>query len=299
MSAVSVLVGVFNDNTGNDSYFGVGKNERYHRVPGSELRSRGLYQEITSANLYSSSDADTTLLLFGPQSPIFGAPSLDYQGVYAQLTNQRSGNLQHFDLTSLIPGVSNPLVSSLLVVATNRKKEYRVSFRDAFLSTWNKMLDAKLSGTPAHRTVDPTLTWEMFPEGVSRISGYLDSNLTYLEIFQPLVILLDFWPPYQASITYDLYLYLDGGGRLQGYVAGWSYWVEDGVKKSGIEQQLAPVVEVTAKDDLNKALAASLAKVPLTFKDLYYLPGKQLEFATTGAIIGNTTDDATIVLEHV
>jgi hypothetical protein len=183
----------------------------------------------------------------------------------------------------------NDLTDSLLLVKTNRGSETRLSFRDLFLSRWKTTIDSKLSGG-AKRSGEPILTWEMFPEGIS----YLDPQRIYLKVHQELDIEIDWWPDYEASITYHLFLYLSGG-RLRGTVARWAYWIEGGAKADDIEDKLAPAV-IAGMDDLNAQLSASLGAIPITFTDLYYLPGRQLSAAPTGTLTGWTTDDVTIVL---
>jgi hypothetical protein len=264
--------------------YGVSRTTRYQRASQAALSDRDLWRRISSARLFSSTDADTTLILFGFPVPFVNFP--DYTGSFIQFTNARSGS----ELNVNVPGSLNDLTDSLLLVATNRGPETRLSFRDLFLSRWRTTIDSKLSGG-AKRSGDPTLTWEMFPEGIS----HLNPERIYLKIHQQLDIEIDWWPDYEASITYHIFLFLNSAGRLRGSVARWAYWIEGGAKADDIEDRLAPAV-IAGMDDLNSQLSSTLDVLPFTFTGLYYLPGRQLTPAPTGTLTGMTTDDVTIVL---
>lgn len=214
----------------------------------------------------------------------------DYTGSFMQITNRRnSGSVLDVDRFSTYGFNNKP--TNMLVVAPNRGTEVRLSFRDLFLERWRDVIDAQLSGG-ARRDGDPTLTWEMWPSGIS----YLDPNRCYLKIHQDLDIELHCWPDYKASITYHIYLYLDGSGRLRGYVARWAYWIEGGVKADDIEDQLAPAV-ISGMSTLNDELATQLAAYDaFSFSDLFYLPGDQITRPPTGVITGQTISDVTIVV---
>jgi hypothetical protein len=289
--SLSVLAGVFSgaNQAGTARFYGVGNSERYRRGRKADLSAAGLVSAISSVTAYSSSTANTTLLLFGlPGLPAW-ASLPDFNGKYLQITNAKSGS--ELDVNLSAHGFDNA-TTSLLLVATSRKSETRISFRDIFLAKWKTIIDGKLSGG-AKRDGDPTLTWEMFPQGVS----YLDANRIYLKVHQKLDIEIDWWPDYDASITYHIFLYLDGAKHLKGYVARWAYWIEGGAKADDIEDKLKPAV-ISGMNTLNTELGKQLSALSaFAFSDLYYLPGKQLSAAGTGVLTGWTMDDVTIVLE--
>ena len=289
--SVSVLAGVFSgaNQTGTARFYGVGNAERYRRARKTDLSSAGLVSAISSATAYSSSTARTTLLLFGlPGFPSF-VTLPDFNGKFLQITNAKSGSELDANLSSHL---FDNTTTSLLLVATSRKNETRVSFRDIFLAKWKTIIDGKLAGG-AKRDGDPVLTWEMFPQGVS----YLDSNRMYLKIHQKLDIEIDWWPDYEASITYHIFLYLDGLKHLKGYVARWAYWIEGGAKADDIEDKLRPAV-ISGMDTLNAELGKQLNLLSsFAFSDLYYLPGRQLSLPGTGVLTGWTWEDVTIVLQ--
>jgi hypothetical protein len=288
MSA-AVIASVYQDlNGGGTSLtYCAGAAGRYHRVPETELAGAGLDKQLSSARLLSAPDADTTLVLFG--WPFFFSLG-DYAGPFLQLSNTMSSADLDVNFTD---HQFNDAASSLLLVATNRGSEYRLSFRDQFLDLWNTTIDAELGGD-ANRKGDPILTWEMFPASVS----YLDPSSMYLKIVQELNINVPAWPDYDATITYHIFLYVDSGGHVRGYVARWAFWVEDGVKHDQIADRLRPKV-ISGMSDVDTKLGDQLnALSGFQVKDLYYLPGRQLTPTPTGAIAGSTWDDVTIVIVY-
>jgi hypothetical protein len=290
--SLSALAAVFagNDQTGNARWYGVSASSRYRRVPRSMLSSAGLDAAISSVTVYASSSAETNLILFG----LPGVPWAflgDYIAGFHQVSNLHGAD-KPFD-TNLSASGWNNSARSLLVVATRRRPEFRISFRDAFLSKWNDKLDGLLSGTEARRKGNPILTWEMFPSAVS----YLDPNRIYLKIHQNLRIELSWWPNYDASVTYHIYLYVNSAKNLRGYVARWAYWVESGVKAKQIGNKIRPKV-IQGMDEINSDLASSLTAFDgFDINSRYYLPGRQVGSTTSAQLGGWTTQDTTIVLE--
>lgn len=290
--SLSMLSTVFTNShqSGTARLFGLGNSDRYNRVTSATMASFGIKNNLSSATVYASSSVDATLILFGP---LFGFFDMgNFNGEFLQITNRR-GAASALDVDRFSDYSFNDRARSMLLVGANRGTEFRLSFRDLFLNQWKTMLDAELAGSQAKRKGDPTLTWEMWPSGIS----YLDPNRRYLKVHQRLRIEIDWWPDYDASITYHIYLYLDGGGHLRGYVARWAYWVEGGVKSGKIADKLKPKV-ISGMGTLNSALGDQLDGLSgFTLSALYYLPGRQLSRAPTGVLRGTTLDDVTIVVQ--
>ena len=268
-------------------FYGLGNTTRYHKAPNSDLVDAGFSNLISSATIFKPSTGGGSLVLF---KPFLFNLNTDYAGPFLQITNLQgaadiSANMTDFNF--------NDATTSLLFIGIKRAPEFRVSFRSIFLQKWKDVIDAQLAGSQASREGDPLLTWEMFPVGIS----YLDSSLTYLKVHQPLHISIDWWPDYEASITYHIFLFIDGNGHLAGFVARWAYWVEGGIKSGGIADKLKPKV-IAGMDTLNTELANQL-KLISGFKltDLYYLPGNQTGGSSRGVISGTTLDDVTIVAQ--
>jgi hypothetical protein len=272
--------------TGASRVFGVTRARRYHRVPNRELRDRGLDGAIGSLSLAASSDAANTCILFvSPRDRLFP----DFVGPFAQWINRKdAGSARDVDLAGT---ASDDATRSLLAVATDRRTEFRLSFRDQILKTWNQTLDGLLAGSHARRSGDPLLTWDVFPQGI----GGLNPNHIYLKIHQNLDVVLTSWPDYRASVTYHVFLFVNEEQELRGFVQRAAHWVEEGVKADDIGERLGPKVAEGA-ETLNAGIDEKLRALDgLGLNDVYYLPGRQLSRAEE--VIGSTTDDVTIVVE--
>jgi hypothetical protein len=268
--------------------FGIGNSARYNHVSEALLGQLSFDAILSSIQVNASSSAVASAILFSNMASGFFPISIgNFAGDFRQISAPKGGAPDFANMTDFS---FNDRTRSILLVNTSRGPEFRVSFRDQFLDTWNKTLDNELKGSQASRTGDPLMTWAAFPEGVS----YLDSNHIYLQVTQPLNIHFDFWPDYSASITYHFYLYLDGSGKLHGYCQRWAAWVEGGIKSGGIMDSLWPKV-VSGVSTINDTLAQAFSALP-AFKDFYYLPGRQLA-PSTGVASGSTWDDVTLVFE--
>jgi hypothetical protein len=240
-----------------------------------------LFEKLSSATVYAPEPGASSLILFS--DALFPTQNAsNYEGHFLQLTN--AGPEGEFDV-NLASHDFNNLATSMLVVYREKGTEFRLSFREFFLEDWNDTVDDQLPSN-VQRDGDPRLTWKPFPN---------QSKHIYLEIYQPLDIILDGWPDYKAWIRYRLQLH-HNNGVSGGHVHSWAYWIESGLKASDIEEQLAPAV-VQGVNTLNNRLAERLGDIPFSVGDIYYLPGRQLEDPHTGAILGHTDDDVTIVFE--
>jgi len=280
----------FNNQGGTSQVLGLSSNSRYNKRRSTDLSSVNLLNDISSARVYNSSVVDATMILFKPPFilPIYP----DFQGNFLQITNKENSG-SAFDVDQLsIHGFNNNTHSILLVGPNKTGTDIRLSFRSIFLNKWKTTLDGTLSGSRASRNGNPILTWEMWPLGIN----HLNSNNMYLKIYQKLNIDIPFWPDYDASITYHIFLYLNSEEKLRGHVSRWAYWIEGGIKSGSIEDQLRPKV-IEGMNTLNDKLTEELSSFSsFSFKDLYYLPGNQTNNLNTGIIQGSTTDDVTIVL---
>lgn len=279
--SVDVLAAVYEhiNRGGRSRFYGVSAEARYQRADGVDLDGYGMRNVISSTELFTSSSSDNNLYLFSGDS---------FDGEFRHLAHARTGGSRLDNLTDL---GFNDRAASLVQVATGRRPEFRISFRDAFLDEWNTSIDGQL-GSDANRTGDPGMRWQAFPRGIS----YLDPDLVYLKIHQDLNINIDWWPDYSAWIEYHIRLYLDGANHVQGYCARWAYWVEGGLKSSGIADRLQPKV-IAGCSTLDDRLAARLGALNFAVHDLYILPGNQRFVVDEGTESGSVDDDATIVVE--
>jgi hypothetical protein len=286
MSLSFVSTGYEHINRGGMSrLFGVGKNSRYNPIRQSLMGSLSFDAKMSSIDVFPSSIATANVILFS--NTIGGIfPFGDFKGDFKQVVAPKGGPQNFANLTDY---AFNDRTRSMLLVNTGKGSEFRVSLRDTFLETWNQTLDSTMGGS-ASRKGDPFMSWEPFPEGIS----YLSSSQIYIVITQQLNINIDWWPDYDASITYHIYLYLDGSKKLKGYCQRWSAWVEGGIKSGEIMDRLWPKVESGAAT-INSKLSEKLAIIPAV-KDFYYLPGRQLA-PVAGVFSGSTLEDVTLVFE--
>lgn len=286
MSLAFTAIGYEHTNKGGLSrVFGLGKTARYNMIRESLLGQLSFDAKMSSIATNPSSSSVATVILFA-NSFAGIIPLGDFDGDFVVIGVQKNGSP---DFRNLTDQSFNDRTRSLLLVNASKAPEFRVSFRDKFLDTWNTTIDAQL-GSDASRKGDPLMTWTAYPANTS----YLSPDQIYLLIQQGLNINLDWWPDYDARIGYHLYLYLDAAGKLQGYVQRWSAWVEGGVKSGQIMDKLKPKV-IAGMATINEKLKTSFSTLP-AFKGFYYLPGRQLS-PVTGLEKGTTWDDVTLVFE--
>jgi hypothetical protein len=94
---------------------------------------------------------------------------------------------------------------------------------------------------------------------------------------------------YDAEVHYWIYLYVDGDGRLQGYVNWYNCWVSGGNDTGYILGNLQDEIG-SGLGPVNDLISQALAPLNAAskWKYLYYLPG-------FGTQTGNTDDGVTVV----
>lgn len=281
---LSFVAIIFNgDNrTGLSRIIGGGQSHRSDGDDGNELMAAGFLfsgHSIESVQLSTSVNTDANLILcMDPR----------YSGPFVQVTLAKGGGTAWWDTWGNI--------GSAYAVATNRtgETEVRLSAREQLEADWIRFLDQELDGTQASREGGPLITWQAFP----RLS-FLDETLVYLKVHQSLHISIDFWPDYAASMTYHLLPYVNSAGRVRVWGSRWAIWVEGGLKAGTIMDRLRPRV-MAGLGELESRVNASLAALDsvigsVRVREVYLLPGNQVTLPGTGALTGDTNDDATIV----
>jgi hypothetical protein len=265
--------------TGTSLFTGLATSGRYAQITNADLTSHGMINSVASGSLNCSA-ADLNLVCFA---------NADYTGGFFQISLSRNDGSATFWHTGS--------AQSALLIASNNAgvRENRVSFVDTFRSKWDSFLDGQLQGTKVTRDVEPVLTWQMFPAN----NKWLDPSQVYLRIHQPLHVHLPwYWPDYQASMDYNVVLFIDGDRHLRAWVADWECWVEGGAKNGQIHEQLNPQVAAgmsSLQDQMNQNLALTDLLGPV--KAMFYLPGRQTSPIGTATLGGNTNDDVTIVIQ--
>jgi hypothetical protein len=179
----------------------------------------------------------------------------------------------------------NDKIESAILVNRD-KNEFVTGLKDQIAGDFASGMDAQLKGTQVSRRGDPRIYTTFWP-------GY-DPQKTFVSIEQDLHVSLDWWPDYDAQVRYDIYLYLDGNGVVQGYVA-WVYvWVEGGIFSGDIFDSLQPKL-VDGASTLTTQLQAKLAIFSgFQFSSLYLLPGPPPSSAFGD--IRDAKSDSTLVL---
>ncbi|MEO7143303.1 MAG: hypothetical protein ABI165_07335 [Bryobacteraceae bacterium] len=265
--------------TGASLLTGIGSGDRYGLIPNSLLSSRGLIDSIASGRLDCSA-ADLNLVMFHNN---------DYTGQFFQISLSGTQGETTFWHTGQ--------VNSALLIASNNSgaNEHRIGFVGIFRAEWDSFLDHQLQGSQVTRDVDPLLTWQMFPAS----DQWLSSNLTYLRIHQPLHVHMPwYWPDYQASVDYNVELYVTSDNHLRAWVADYEWWVESGAKSGQIGAKLDPQARA-GMSALQTELNQKLTETDLfgAVKAVYYLPDRQLSPIGTGTFGGDTGNDITIVIQ--
>ncbi|BBY65530.1 DCN1-like protein [Mycolicibacterium helvum] len=264
--------------TGSSLLTGIGTKDRYGQVTNTNLAANHLLNSVASGQMISHA-SDFNLILFS---------NGDYTGNFFQLSIAHDENATYWH--------TGAAQSALLIASNNTGiDEHRVSLHDELHDQWIDFLDKKLKGTAVSRDVDPLLTWQMFPTN----DQWLDRNQVYIRIHQPLHVHMPwYWPDYQASMDYNVVLFIDSNRHLRAWVADWECWVEGGAKNGQVHSQLDPQVAAGMQplaDQLNQRLALTDLLGPV--KAVYYLPGRQASPVENSAFGGNTADDVTICVQ--
>jgi hypothetical protein len=217
----------------------------------------------------------------GKNGNVFAFMGNHFLGDYMSL-NMKDGGTSWWNV---IGSAHNDDISSAILV-NREKSEFATGLKEQMAGDFSTALDAKLKGTQVSRSGAPRIFSNFWP-------GH-DPNKTFVSIEQDLHVTLDWWPDYDAQVRYDIYLYLNGSGKVQGYVA-WTYvWVEGGIFSGDIFDSLQPKL-VAGASELTTKLQQKLAIFQgFTFSTLYLLPGPPPSNAFGD--VRNAKDDATLVL---
>ena len=179
----------------------------------------------------------------------------------------------------------NDRIESAILVNRN-SNELVVGLKDQISADFASGMDDQLNGTQVSRVGDPRVFTTFWP-------GY-DPDKIFVSIEQALHVSLDWWPDYSAQVRYDIYLYLDGAGVVQGYTA-WVYvWVEGGIFSGDIFDSLQPKLVAGASTLTSKIQEKLAIFASFHFQSLYLLPGP----APSGNFgdIHDAKEDSTLVL---
>jgi hypothetical protein len=270
---------------------GVAPDQTYSAVDMDFIGGRDLNDKISSF-IVSKTDDEVAgeLCLFAYEG--FRGPYLRYE------INVPSIGINHLDVWRF-----NDVTSSAMLV---RRYSDETAFAlgadlglgaqiDNMLSSGPSSIET-MSGGLASLRGNTHFTWDMWPRGGYDNTGRWHNpgiNKEYIVIVVPLTI----HPPriwdYQAEMWFWIYLYIDSGGSLRGFVDGWAHWNEESFAGGDIRaalhnfminNDLATPINI----QLNNWLTTISAFGP--YAKVYYLPGDGHR------ALGNTLDDVQVVL---
>lgn len=331
---ITAAVNIYTDTFENGSWNSLilGENERLLMVSGLTILYddywRDFWNHIRSCEALANENEDTILILFdNPFNGYTYGPELDYHGNFLQLRQHRGDwpddtmwpTVLVDDIPSAFPGIHG--VGSMLLIGGSRQNnwEFGFSVRDALESRWNQELDNVLQdlnsgGISIFPLTDPTFTWEMAPVNIQG----LNVSLRYIALHQRLHLdiatgtdLLQI----SNSIWLSIYIHLwIDNGEIRGEFTELDVDIGGSFHESFevIIQELfncrIPQLEGLLNQQLD-LVNDSLANAGLTIKDMYFLPGNQIDYGQLQVgdtdvwldnhpkLSGNTRDDVTIVLE--
>lgn len=214
-----------------------------------------------------------------------------FEGKFQKYT--LTGPSQTEDDVSYVGGDFNDITSSTLIVRRFPNETSPVSIGS--LIPQQSILDIINSQTDVRSHGNTAFTWDMWPTGPTSGDDWHpnDTNKTFIYINVPIQVNTHQWffgGWYDAQVRYWIYLYVDGNGKLQGYVDWWGYWVQGGLYTGPVASGLSSKIPGTigqVNNLIGQALAlANIAGAPYNFT--YYLPG-------TGTATGNTWDGVSVV----
>lgn len=193
------------------------------------------------------------------------------------------------DYVNYVGNDFNDMTSSALIVRRFANETSPITLGN--LVPKSSIIDI-INATPKVRPDgDPIFTWDMWPEGGDSGDWHPnDVNSTFIYVIVPIMVHTP-WPyvDYHAQARYWIYLYVDGNGQMQGYVAYWGYWVEGGIISDDVAAGLADAIPGTIPQVNGLvAQAVGLANLGGPYSYVYYLPGRF-------QLAGNVFDDVSIV----
>jgi hypothetical protein len=212
---------------------------------------------------------------------VYGMTENNFLGNYASLNMQENST----SWWSNVGGALNDDIESALLINRN-KDELVMELKSYIIPDFISGMDEKLSGTQVSREGDPRIYTTFWP-------GY-DSSKNFVSIEQNLHVSIDWWPDYEAQVRYDIYLYLDGAGHINGYVA-WVYvWVEGGIFSGKIFNDLQPKL-LAGASTITEKIQSKLSLLSFAkFNGLYLLPGPKP--SNSFGDMGDTKSNSTLVL---
>jgi hypothetical protein len=263
---------------------------RYRWIKRETLKSFGFDNVTSSFRLANATETRMTVVLFDedvvlpgggwpPEPTTYSLPHLEGPfRAFGAKTSRDVPNLGDF----------NDKTSSMLMIRHTPPEFLPVSLADQARVDATAMVEEALSDVEeASLRGELGFSWEMWPS--------FDAANKFLRITIPLTIDVPNWPSdYKASITYYILLFIDGSGRLRGFVKWCGVWVEGGTWHNSVKWRLKGKA-VNAMSTIDAELNSMLNELDFhEWTDYYYMPGTAL--IPPADYAGDTRTDVTIVL---
>jgi hypothetical protein len=230
----------------------------------------------------------------GRAANVYGFTNNNFTGKFASL-NVPSGH------TAWYSSLSNQLnddIESALIIRRNAREVIQ-PLRDMIVPDFEVQFDAATAGQQVRRNGSPTVSALIFPSH--------DPNTMLVRIQQRMIVELDCWWDYDATVSFDVEFRLTNATTIDGFCKWVTTWVEGGAFSSAIRNEMHPRM-LQAAGTLTQRLRQSLALVNFgaallgyRFGALYVLPGSQPTFPPAGPYgrTGTSTEDCCIVVTRI
>jgi len=242
----------------------------YLRISKSWLSSAHIHDRISSLEIGGSHwEQGGRVVLFQHSN---------YRGRYANFGATPGSTVR-------IPNVSaenfNDITSSVLIVRRYRRELGPLALGSMGSPDLRTQIQNQVSGiSRISMRGTPIITWDLWP-GFSPSRKYV-----YLRV--PIRVDVPNWFDYDAELRFWIYLYVDSGQKVRGYVNWYGAWVEGGMLTGKILDRL--MNEIPGQlGNINSSITSALSMLSVfNFVGLYYLPG-------TAGHTGNVNDDVSVV----
>jgi len=248
----------------------------------------GIYKQVPSLGDVSFNDAASSVSVGGSSFEI-GGKAVVFQN------NRYQGRYVSYDITpgaetdiNYIGDFMNDRASSVLLIRKFRNELSPVLAGNYIPIDTIKKLVSKDGSSPRG---NPIVTWDMWPDGKDSHPNEPGKAYVYMKVPIEVDPSSEGWYiDYDAEIRFWIYLYVDGAGKLQGYLDYYGVWVEGGVISGKIMNKL--MNQVAGSLGQISSLVdefVALANLAGPFANIYFLPGANNQQ-------GNTDDGISIVL---
>ena len=192
----------------------------YLQISKSWLNSASLHDGISSLQLGASGWEH------GGHLALFQHPG--YKGRYARWVATPGATLRRPNVWA---EAFNDITSSALLIRTYAEEMPPMALGELGSPTLRDQIASEVASTPnVSLRGNPIITWDMWPS--------FSPSRKYVYIRIPIEVDVPHWFDYDAEIRLWIYLYVDAGGKVRGYVNWYGAWAEGGTLTDKILDRL-------------------------------------------------------------